>query len=113
MAGIACTHVAMGWIGGVLYSRVVQTHSYFRGLEGWLVYVGQGPAYGVWLGIPSWVIIGSNRRCSSVMETHFSVHHHSLITGTRIRFVKVLDMKFHDLITDRVSFVYDLVKIKC
>ena len=54
--------------------------------------------------------IGSNHRCSSVMETHFSVQHRSLITGTRIRFVKVLDMKFHDLITDRVSFVYDLMK---
>ena len=27
MAGIACTHVAMGWIGGVLYSRVAQNHS--------------------------------------------------------------------------------------
>ena len=46
------------------------------------------------------------------METHFSVHHLSLITGTRIRFVKVLDMKFHDLITDHVSFVYDLFKDK-
>ena len=55
-------------------------------------------------------LIGSNRRCSSVMETHFSVHHRSLITGTRIRFVKLLDMKFHDLITDHVSFVYDLLK---
>ena len=55
-------------------------------------------------------LIGLNRRCSSVMETHFSIHHRSLITGTRIRFVKVLDMKFHDLITDRVSFVYDLMK---
>ena len=55
-------------------------------------------------------IIGSNRRCSLVMETHFSVHHRSLITGTRIKFVKMLDMKFHDLITDRVSFVYDLTK---
>ena len=33
-----------------------------------------------------------------------------LITGTRIRLVKVLDIKFHDLNTDRVSFVYDLIK---
>ena len=39
-------------------------------------------------------IIGSNRRCSSVMETHFSVHHRSLITGTRVRFEKEFDMKF-------------------
>ena len=55
MAGIACTHVAMGWIGGVLYSRVAQTRSCFRGSEGRLVYVGQGPAYVMWSGIPSWV----------------------------------------------------------
>ena len=77
MARVACTHVAMGWIGGILYSWVARTHSYFRGSEGGLVYVGQGPAYVVWLGIPSWVIIGSNRRCSSVMETQLTVHHHS------------------------------------
>ena len=56
-------------------------------------------------------LIGSNRCCSSVMETHFSVHHRSLITGTRIRFVKVLDMKFHDLSSDHVSFVYDLYEV--
>ena len=56
-------------------------------------------------------LIGSNRRCSSVIETHFSVHHCSLITGTRIRFVKVLDMKFHDLNSEHVSFVYDLYEV--
>ena len=82
MAGIACTHVAMGWIGGVLYSRVARTRSYFRGPKGRLVYVGRGPAYVVWSGIPSWVLIGSNRRCSSVMETQLSVHHRSLINET-------------------------------
>ena len=82
MARVACTHVTMGWIGGVLCSRVARTHSCFRGTEGRLVYVGQGPAYVVWSRIPSWVIIGSNRRCSSVMETQLSVHHRSLITGT-------------------------------
>ena len=75
MAGIACTHVAMGWIGGVLYSWVAWTCSCFRGPEGRLVYVGQGPAYVVWSGIPSWVLIGSNRHCSSVMETQLPVHH--------------------------------------
>ena len=75
MAGIACTHVAMGWIGGVLYSQVARTRSCFRGSEGRLVHVGRGPAYVVWSGIPSWVIIGSNRRCSSVMETQLFVHH--------------------------------------
>jgi len=26
--------------------------------------------------------------------------------------MKVLDMKFHDLITDRVMFVYDFMKFK-
>ena len=77
MVGIACTHVAMGWIGGVLYSQVARTRSCFRGPEGRLVYVGQGLAYVVWLGIPSWVIIGLNRRCSSVMETQLTVHHRS------------------------------------
>ena len=56
MAGVACTHMAMGWIGGVLCSRVVRTRSCFRGPEGRLVYVGQGPAYVMWLGIPGWVI---------------------------------------------------------
>ena len=106
MARVACTHMAMGWIGGVLYSWVAWTHFYFRGSESRLIYVGQGPAYVVWSGIPNWVIIGLNRRCSSVMETHFSVHHRSLITELE----KVLDMKFHDLNTDRVIFVYDVMK---
>ena len=55
MAGIACTHVAMGWNGGVLCSRVARTRSCFRGSEGRLVYVGRGSAYVVWSGIPSWV----------------------------------------------------------
>ena len=56
MVRVACTHVVMGWNGGVLYSRVAWTRSCFRGSEGGLVYVGQGPAYVVWLGISSWVI---------------------------------------------------------
>ena len=66
MARVACTHVAMGLIGGVLCSWVARTHSYFRGSKGGLVYVGQGPTYVVWLGIPSWV-----------METQLTVHHRS------------------------------------
>ena len=82
MARKACTHVAMGWIGGVLYSWVAQTHSCFRGSKGRLIYVGRGHAYVVWSRIPSWVLIGSNRHCSSVMETQLSVHHRSLITET-------------------------------
>ena len=77
MVGIACTHVAMGRIGGVLYSRVARTYSCFRGSKGGLVYGGQGSTFVVWLGIPSWVLIGSNRRCSSVMETQLTVHHRS------------------------------------
>ena len=52
MARIACTHVAMGWIGGVLYSRFAWTHSCFRGSEGRLIYVSRGPTYVVWSGIP-------------------------------------------------------------
>ena len=78
MAGIACTHVAMGWIGGVLYSRVARTRSYFRGSESRLIYVGRGPTYVVWSGIHSWILIGSNRCCSSVMETQLTVHHRSI-----------------------------------
>ena len=78
MARVACTHVAMGWNGRVLYSRVAWTGSCSRGFEGWLVYVGRGPAYVVWSGILSWVIIGSNHRCPSVMETQLTVHHHSV-----------------------------------
>ena len=49
MARVTCTHVAMGWTSGVLCSRVAQTRSCFRESEGRLVYVGQGPAYVVWL----------------------------------------------------------------
>ena len=64
MAGIACTHVAMGWIGGVLCSRVARTRSCFRKSGDRLVYVGQGPAYVMWLGIPSWVF---NRFESSLL----------------------------------------------
>jgi hypothetical protein len=64
MAGIACTHVAMGWNGGVLYSRVARTRSCFRGSEGRLIYVSRGPAYVVWSGIPSWVF---NRFESSLL----------------------------------------------
>lgn len=31
MARVVCTHVAMGWISGVLYSRVARTHSCLGG----------------------------------------------------------------------------------
>ena len=43
---------------------------------------------------PAGFLIGLNRRCSSVMETQLSVHHHSLITRTRVGFEKEFDMKF-------------------
>ena len=77
MARVACTHVVMDWIGGVLCSRVAWICSCFSGYEGRLIYVGQGPTYVVWLGIPSWVLISLNHRCSSVMETQLIVHHRS------------------------------------
>ena len=64
MARVACTHMAMGWNGGVLYSQVAWTYSCFRGTEGRLVYVGQRPAYVMWSGIPSWVF---NRFESSLL----------------------------------------------
>ena len=95
----------------MLCSRVARTRSCFRGSKGRLIYVGRGPTYVVWSGIPSWVIIGSNHRCSSVMETQLTVHHRS-INNWNLRLVeKVLDMKFHDLHTDHVSFVYDFMKL--
>ena len=50
----------------------------FRGSEGRLIFVSQELAYVVWSRIPSWVLIGSNRHCSSVMETQLTVHHHSI-----------------------------------
>ena len=59
-----------------------------------MIYVSQGPAYVVWSGNPQLGLIGSNRRCSSVMETQLSVHHRSLITVTQVRFEKEFDMKF-------------------
>ena len=58
------------------------------------------------LEVPAGFIIGSNRRCSSVMETQLTVHHRSLITKIK----KMLDTKFHDLNTDRVLFVCDFMK---
>jgi hypothetical protein len=69
MVRVAYTHVALGWIGGVLYSRVAQNHSGFRGSD------GRVNICKIWFYIcrvvrdPQLGIIGSNRRCSSVMET--------------------------------------------
>jgi len=39
------------------------------------------------LEFPAGFIIDSNRRCSSVMETHFSVHHRS-INNWNLRMVR-------------------------
>jgi len=89
---------------------VALTRSCFRGSEGRLIYVSRGPAYVVWSGIPSWVIIGLNRRCSSVMETQLSVHHRSLITGTRVKFEKEFGMKF--MISLRIMVDSYMVLIK-
>jgi hypothetical protein len=67
MVGVVCTHVALGWIGGVLYSWVEWNRSSLRGSVGrvdicknwfYICRVVRGPQ-----------LIGSNRRCSSVMET--------------------------------------------
>ena len=47
----------------------------FRGSEGRLVYVGRGLHMSCGLEFLAGFLISLNRRCSSVMETHFSVHH--------------------------------------
>ena len=82
MAGIAFTHVAMGWIGGVLYSRVAWTHSCLVDPRvGWYMEV-RDLHMSCSLEFPAGFLIGLNRRCSSVMETQLTVHHRRLITGT-------------------------------
>ena len=63
MAEIACTHVAMGWIGGVLYSRVARTRSCFRGSEGRLIYVSRDLHMSCGLEFPA----GFNRFESSLL----------------------------------------------
>jgi hypothetical protein len=77
MARVVCTLVAKGWIEGVLYSRVVlDPITFWRiwvkvdicELESGICRVVRDPQLG---------IIGSNRRCSSDIETRFSVHHRS------------------------------------
>jgi hypothetical protein len=77
MARVVCTFVTKGWIGGVLYSRVaLDSVTFWRILvkvdicrfESCICRVVRDPQLG---------IIGLNCRCSSVMETRFSVHHRS------------------------------------
>jgi hypothetical protein len=75
MARVVCTLIAKGWIGGVLYSQVTLDPITFWRIwvkvdicrfESYICHVVRDPQLG---------IIGSNRRCSSVMETRLSVHH--------------------------------------
>ena len=64
------------------------------------------------LEFPAGFIIGSNHCCSSVMETQLTVYHRSIYNWNLRLVEKVLDMKFHDLHTDHVSFVYDFMKLQ-
>jgi hypothetical protein len=77
MTRVVCTLVAKGWIGGVLYSRVVlDPITYWRirvkvdicRLESYLCRVVRDPQLG---------IIDLNCRCSSVKETRSSDLHRS------------------------------------
>jgi hypothetical protein len=77
MARVVCTLVAKGWIGGVLYSRValdsvtvwrIRVKVDICRLESYICRVVRDPQLG---------IIGSNRRCSSVMETQSPNLHRS------------------------------------
>jgi hypothetical protein len=77
MASVVCTLIVKGWIEGVLYSWVALDPIMFWGirvkvdlcrLESYIYRVVRNPQLG---------IIDSNRRCSSVKETRFSVQHRS------------------------------------
>jgi hypothetical protein len=77
MARVVCTLVANGWIGGVLYSRVALDSVMFWRirvkvdicrLKSYICRVVRDPQLG---------IIGSNRRCSLVMETRSPDLHRS------------------------------------
>jgi hypothetical protein len=77
MTRVVCTLVAKSWIGGVLYSRVALDPVTFWRIrvkvdigrfEFYICRVVRDPQLG---------IIGSNRRCSSVMETQSLDLHHS------------------------------------
>jgi hypothetical protein len=69
MVRVLCTLVAKGWIGGVLYSRVVldlvtfwriQVKVDICRLESYICHVVKDPQLG---------IIDSDHHCSSIMET--------------------------------------------
>ena len=56
-------------------------------------------------------LIGSNRRCSSVMETQLTVHHRS-INNWNLRKVCERDgYEVHDLITDHGRFICGTYKV--
>jgi hypothetical protein len=77
MARLVCILVANGWIGGVLYSRValdpvmrwrIRVKVDICRLKFCICRVVRNPRLG---------LIDSNRRCSSIKETRFSVQHRS------------------------------------
>jgi hypothetical protein len=77
MAGVVCTLIAKGWIGGVLYSRValdpamfwrIQVKVDIYRLKSYMCRVVRNLQLG---------IIDSNCHYSSVKETRFSVQHRS------------------------------------
>jgi hypothetical protein len=77
MARVVCTLMAKGWIGGVLCSRValdsvtfwrIQVKVDICRFESCICHAVTDPELG---------IIGSNRRCSSVMETRSTALHRS------------------------------------
>jgi hypothetical protein len=77
MVRVVCTLVAKGWIGGVLYSRVTLDPVIFWRIrvkvdicrfESYKYRVVRDPQLGT---------IGSNRRCSSIMETRSPDLHRS------------------------------------
>ena len=58
------------------------------------------------LEFPAGFLIGSNRRCSSVMETQLIVHHRSINKWNLSWFWERVWYEVHDLITDHGRFIY-------
>ena len=55
---------------------------------------------------PAGFLIGSNRHCSSIMETQLTVHHRSINNWNLNKACESVGY-VHDLSADRVSFVYN------
>ena len=51
-------------------------------------------------------LIGSNRRCSSVMETQLTVHHRSINNWNSNKACEGVGYEVHVLITDHGRFIY-------